>query len=60
MEQWITLIQEIGFPVIISFYLLHRIETKLEAIYSALVSLKNAGREKYFNDGKSEKIFTFL
>ncbi|MED3660876.1 YvrJ family protein [Ureibacillus sp. FSL K6-8385] len=48
MEQWITLIQEIGFPVIISFYLLHRIETKLEAIYSALVSLKNAGREKIF------------
>lgn len=40
MEQWITLIQEIGFPIIVSFYLLYRIETKLEAIYSVLVSLK--------------------
>lgn len=39
MEQWIMLIQEIGFPIIVSFYLLHRIETKLEAIYSVLVTL---------------------
>ena len=30
MEQWITLIQELGFPIIISFYLLHRIETSLK------------------------------
>lgn len=48
MEQWIALIQEIGFPIIISFYLLHRIETKLEAIYSVLVSLKNLGSEKMY------------
>ncbi|NLY78403.1 MAG: YvrJ family protein [Lysinibacillus sp.] len=40
MEEWIMLIQEIGFPVLVSFYLLHRIETKLEAIYSVLVQLK--------------------
>lgn len=40
MEEWIMLIQEIGFPILVSFYLLHRIETRLEAIYSALVSLK--------------------
>lgn len=37
MEQWITLIQEIGFPVIVSFYLLHRIETKLTEIHDVLV-----------------------
>ena len=48
MEQWITLIQELGFPIIISFYLLHRIEAKLEAIYSVLVSLKNINGEKIF------------
>lgn len=41
MEEWITVIKEIGFPIAVSFYLLHRIETKLDAIYNVLVSLKN-------------------
>lgn len=40
MEQWINLIQQIRFPIFVSFYLLHRLETKLEAIHDALVSLK--------------------
>lgn len=38
MEQWITLLQEISFPIIVSFYLLHRIETKLVAIHDALIA----------------------
>jgi hypothetical protein len=38
MDQWISLVQEIGFPIIVSFYLLHRIETKLIAIHDALVT----------------------
>lgn len=42
MEQWITIIQEVSFPIFISFYLLYRIETKLEAILSALVSLNGS------------------
>ncbi|WP_339254892.1 YvrJ family protein [Sporosarcina sp. FSL W8-0480] len=29
-----------GFPIFVSFYPLHRLETKLEAIHNALVSLK--------------------
>ena len=40
MEQWLNLIQEIGFPIFVSFYLLHRIETKLGAIHDALLGLK--------------------
>lgn len=40
MEQWLNLIQQIGFPIFVSFYLLHRLESKLEAIHNALVSLK--------------------
>ena len=40
MEQWLTLVQEIGFPIIVSFYLLYRIENKLEAIHTALLSIK--------------------
>lgn len=38
MEQWMGLIQEMGFPIIVSFYLLHRIETKLVAIHDVLVA----------------------
>ncbi len=38
MEQWITFVQEISFPIIVSFYLLHRIETKLVAIHDALIT----------------------
>lgn len=41
MDQWITIIQEVTFPIFISFYLLYRIETKLEAIHSALVSFNS-------------------
>jgi len=33
-----SLIQEIGFPIFVSFYLLHRIETKLVAIHDVLVT----------------------
>ncbi|WP_431312522.1 YvrJ family protein [Sporosarcina jeotgali] len=40
LEQTMGFIQEVGFPVFVSFYLLHRLETKLEAIHGALVTLK--------------------
>ena len=39
MEQWLELRQQIAFPIVVSFYLLHPLETKLEAIHHALVSL---------------------
>jgi len=42
MEQWLKLIQEVGFPIFVSFYLMHRVETKLQLIHDALLSLKNA------------------
>ncbi|WP_399629201.1 YvrJ family protein [Sporosarcina sp. SG10008] len=35
-----SLIQELGFPIFGSFYLLHRLETKLVAIHDVLVTLK--------------------
>ena len=40
MEQWLNMISDIGFPILVSFYLLHRVEVKLDAIHDALVSLK--------------------
>ncbi|WP_144510036.1 YvrJ family protein [Bacillus sp. FJAT-22090] len=40
MEQWLTIIQDVGFPIFVSFYLMHRVESKLEEIKNALLSLK--------------------
>ncbi|MFJ7666906.1 YvrJ family protein [Lysinibacillus sp. NPDC097195] len=40
MEQWLMMLSDIGFPILISFYLLHRVEEKLDAIHDVLVSLK--------------------
>ena len=35
----VTVIQNIGFPIVISFYLLHRVESKLDAIHLALLAM---------------------
>ena len=40
MEEWVRLIEEIGFPIIVSLYLLYRLEAKLEKIHEALVSFQ--------------------
>jgi len=40
MAEWTTLIQELGFPIFVSFYLMNRVETKLQAIHDALLDLK--------------------
>ncbi|MCH1625198.1 YvrJ family protein [Fredinandcohnia quinoae] len=36
MEQWLAIIQEVGFPIVVTFYLLHRIETKLDCVIDAI------------------------
>ncbi|PSL41086.1 YvrJ-like protein [Planomicrobium soli] len=40
MDEWMRLVQEVGFPMFVSFYLMHRVETKLVAIHEALVAMK--------------------
>ncbi len=39
MEQWLPLIQEVGFPILVTFYLLHRIETKLDSVIESIQTL---------------------
>jgi len=39
MEQWVKLISEVGFPIIVTLYLLHRIEAKLEAVIQSIHGL---------------------
>jgi len=38
-EQWLALITEVGFPIAVTFYLLHRIETKLNTLIEAITIL---------------------
>ncbi|WP_083998379.1 YvrJ family protein [Caryophanon tenue] len=40
MEPWMEFISTVGFPVAIAFYLLHRIETKLDAMIQLLSTIK--------------------
>ena len=42
MEQWIPLIGEIGFPIVITMYLLLRIEQKIEALSTSIAELNSS------------------
>lgn len=44
MEQWIKLVSEVGFPIIVTLYLLHRIEAKLEAVIQSIHGLSEKVR----------------
>lgn len=39
MGQWVPLIQDFGFPVVVTLYLLHRIEGKLDKLNDSIVKL---------------------
>ncbi|NEU30769.1 YvrJ family protein [bacterium LRH843] len=39
LELWIPLLGEYGFPVIVTFYLLHRLEQKLDKVTTAVEQL---------------------
>ncbi|WP_101844853.1 YvrJ family protein [Halobacillus sp. Marseille-P3879] len=36
MENWLPIVTDLGFPVAVTFYLLHRIEGKLDILIDAL------------------------
>ncbi|MFD3447925.1 YvrJ family protein [Microbacteriaceae bacterium 4G12] len=39
MEDWVSLIGNVSFPIVVTLYLLHRIESKLEAVILAIEKL---------------------
>lgn len=39
MEAWISLVTEVGFPIVVTFYLLHRIEGKLNDLINSIHAL---------------------
>ncbi|SEN67527.1 YvrJ protein family protein [Amphibacillus marinus] len=38
-DQWLSLLTDVGFPVAVTFYLLHRIETKLNTVIESIMFL---------------------
>lgn len=45
METWLAFVTEVGFPVVITFYLLHRIEDKLDVLNESIRVLPREIRE---------------
>ncbi len=45
METWLSLISDVGFPAVITLYLLHRIEKKLDNLNDSITALPQKMRE---------------
>ncbi|MBO1511837.1 MULTISPECIES: YvrJ family protein [Metabacillus] len=39
MEQWLTVISDVGFPIVVTLYLLNRIESKLDTLNQSIQML---------------------
>jgi YvrJ protein family len=39
MESWMSLVSEVGLPVMVTLYLLHRIEQKLDTLNDTILQL---------------------
>jgi YvrJ protein family len=45
MEQMVTLISELGFPIVVTLFLLNRIEAKLDVVVSSIQGLPDRLKE---------------
>ncbi|HYK73110.1 MAG TPA: YvrJ family protein [Pseudoneobacillus sp.] len=46
MEQFVPLISEVGFPIVVTLYLLYRIESKLDMVVQSIQSLPDRLKER--------------
>jgi hypothetical protein len=46
MQELIPLISEVGFPIVVTFYLLYRIEAKLDNVVESIQSLPERMRDR--------------
>lgn len=42
MKEWMMMIQNVGFPIVVTLYLLHRIERKLDEVTTSILSLPHS------------------
>ena len=52
MEELIPLISEVGFPIIVTLYLLHRIEAKLDNVVQSIQNLPYQMKESEYQERK--------
>ena len=52
MDQILPFVSDIGFPIIVTLYLLHRIETKLDTLNETIIELPERLREGFQNQFK--------
>lgn len=46
MDTWISFLTEVGFPIAVTFYLLHRIEGKLNLLIESIHALPDKMRNQ--------------
>lgn len=46
VEQFIPFISEVGFPIVVTLYLLHRIEAKLDTVVNSIQGLPERLKEQ--------------
>jgi hypothetical protein len=46
MEQFVPLIIEVGFPIVVTLYLLYRIESKLDLVVQSIQNLPELLKER--------------
>ena len=46
VDEFIPLISQVGFPIVVSFYLLYRIETKLDMVVQSIQNLPERMKER--------------
>ncbi|RFU63515.1 YvrJ family protein [Peribacillus glennii] len=49
MDQLLPFIGDVGFPIVVTLYLLHRIEAKLDVLNDTMVNLPNRLRDELQN-----------
>ncbi|HLS07338.1 MAG TPA: YvrJ family protein [Bacillota bacterium] len=44
-NSWLSILTDVGFPIAVTFYLLHRIETKLNVLIASIHALPDKMKE---------------
>jgi hypothetical protein len=56
MDQLLSFTQEVGFPIVVTLYLLHRIEGKLEKLNNTIMSLPVRMKASEYPERKKETV----
>ncbi|KHF39588.1 YvrJ family protein [Halalkalibacter okhensis] len=56
MDAWLPVLSEFGFPVIVTLYLLHRIENKLDLVNESILKLPEHLSQQPFRSTEQKKM----